>query len=118
MSVSLNVRAYLSKENKEFQKHFKAVKFCIENGLSFPKETSSFFNGKLGRYDLEDINTEYILKYIERGVEVPLKTIINNYIERGVEVPLKTIVNNGGDEITIKVSEIPIDVDIIVIKLS
>ena len=35
MSVSLNVKAYLSKESKEFQKHFNAVKFCIENELSY-----------------------------------------------------------------------------------
>ena len=47
MSVSLNATAYSSKESKEFQKHYNAVKFCIENELSFPKETSEFFKGKL-----------------------------------------------------------------------
>ena len=102
MSVSLNVRAYSSKESKEFQKHFNAVKFCIESGLSFPKETSEFFKGKLGGDDLEDIETDSILQYIENGVEVPLKTNGNKW----------------GNEIRIKVSEIPTSVDEIVVKLS
>lgn len=38
MEVTINVTAYSSKESKEFQKHYEAVKFCIENELSFPVE--------------------------------------------------------------------------------
>jgi hypothetical protein len=102
MSVSLNVTAYSSKESKEFQKHYNAVKFCIENKLSFPKETSEFFKGKLGGDDLEDIKTDCILPYIENGVQVPLKTTSDQW----------------GNEIRIKVSEIPSSVDEIVVKLS
>lgn len=102
MSVSLKVNAYSSIESKEFQKHFKAVNFCIENGLSYPKETSEFFKGKLGGNDLEDINTDWILNYIENGVEIPLKTTGDKY----------------GNEIRIKVSEIPPEVDLIIVKLS
>lgn len=102
MSVSLNVTAYSSKESKEFQKHFNAVKFCIENGLSYPKETSEFFKGKIHGDDLEDISTEYILEHIQNGVEVPLNTTGDEW----------------GNEIRIKVSEIPSSVDEIVVKLS
>ena len=102
MSVSLNVTAYSSKESKEFQKHFNAVKFCIENGLSYPKETSDFFKGKIHGDDLEDISNEYILEHIQNGVEVPLNTTGDKW----------------GNEIRIKVSEIPSSVDEIVVKLS
>ena len=101
MSVSLNVTAYSSKESKEFQKHFNAVKFCIENGLSYPKETSDFFKGKIHGDDLEDISNEYILEHIQNGVEVPLNTTGDKW----------------GNEIRIKVSEIPSSVDEIVVKL-
>lgn len=102
MSVSLNVIAYSSKENKEFQKHFNAVKFCIENELSYPKETSKFFKGKIHGDNLEDYSKEYILEYIQNGVEVPLNTISDKW----------------GNEIRIKVSEIPLEVDLIIVKLS
>lgn len=102
MSVSLNVTAYSSKESKEFQKHFNAVKFCIENKLSYPKETSEFFKGKIHGDDLEDISSKYILEHIKNGVEVPLKTTGDKW----------------GNEIRIKVSEIPSSVDEIVVKLS
>ena len=102
MSVSLNVTAYSSAESKEFQKHFNAVKFCIENGLSFPKETSAFFKGKLGGDDLEDIKTNSIIEHIQNGVEVGLKTTGDQW----------------GNEIRIKVSEIPSEADLIIVKLS
>lgn len=101
MSTSLSVTAYSSTENKEFQKHFNAVKFCIENGLSYPKETSEFFKGNVGGDDLEDINTEYILEYIENGIELDLK---------------QTQVHEC--EIRIKVSDIPKEADLIIVKLS
>lgn len=102
MSVSLKVTAYSGKESKEFQKHFNAVKFCIENELSYPKETSEFFKGKIHGDDLEDISNKDILEYIQNGVEVPLKTTGNKW----------------GNEIRIKVSEIPSSVDEIVVNLS
>ena len=75
MSVSLNATAYSSKESKEFQKHYNAVKFCIENELSFPKETSEFFKGKLGGDDLEDIKPEAILGYLK--MEYQLKCLLD-----------------------------------------
>jgi hypothetical protein len=102
MSVSLNITAYSSKDNEEFKKHFKAVKFCLENGLSYPKETSEFFKGKIQGDDLEDFSKEYILEYIQNGIEVPLNTTRDKW----------------GNEIRIKVSEIPPSVDEIVFKLS
>ena len=54
MSTTINVTAYSGKQSKEFQKHYKAVKFCIENDLSYPKETSEFFKGKIYNLNLED----------------------------------------------------------------
>lgn len=101
MSTSLNATAYSSKDNPEFQKHYNAVKFCIENQLSFPKETSEFFKGKLGGDDLEDIKPEAILGYLENGVSV--------------EMPFRYF---RGSEVHIKVSEIPKEVSLIVVKLA
>ncbi|MFN9318982.1 MAG: hypothetical protein ACK58Q_00140 [Chitinophagales bacterium] len=100
MSVSLNVTAYSSKESKEFQKHYNAVKFCIENELSFPKETSDFFKGKIGGDSLEDIQPNSILKYIENGVEI--------------KMPLEY--ENG--KVFIRVKEIPVGCDLIIAELS
>jgi hypothetical protein len=102
MGVSLSATAYSSTESKEFQKHYNAVKFCIENGLSYPKETSDFFKGKIGGDDLEDIEEEGILEYIQNGVEVPLKTTGDKW----------------GNEVRIKVSEIPAEADLIIVRLS
>ena len=100
MSVSLNVTAYSSKESKDFQKHFNAVKFCIENELSFPKETSEFFKGKVCGDDLEDINSDAILKHIENGVQM--------------KIPLEY--ENG--KVFIRVKEIPVGCDLIIAELS
>lgn len=100
MSVSLYAKAYSSKESKEFQKHYNAVKFCIENELSFPKETSEFFKGKVDGCDLEDIIPDAILEFLENGVSV--------------EMPFRYF---RGSEVQIKVSEIPASVDLIIVKL-
>ena len=98
MSATLYIKAVASKNNKEFQRHFKAVEFCLENELSFPKETSLFFKGTVDGYgDLEDFKNEYILKYIENGVELPLEII------------------DRDDKNIIKVSDIPEGVDEIII---
>ena len=98
--MSITITAYSSKESKDFQKHFNAVKFCIENQLSFPKETSDFFKGKIGGDDLEDIVEDAILKYIENGVEM--------------KMPLEY--QNG--KVFIKVKEIPVGCDLIIAELS
>ena len=101
MSTSLNAVAYSSKENPEFKKNLEAVKFCIQNHLSFPKETSEFFKGKLAGDDLEDINPDSILKYIENGVEVDM-----------------TFRYFKSSEVHINVSEIPKEAEVIIVKLS
>ncbi len=102
MSTSLTVKAFASKENKEFKKHFAAVKFCIENELSYPKETSEFFNGKVnGSDNLEHYSARSILEQIKNGLELPLK-----------------MKSQHGDEIRIKVSDIPKEADELVITLS
>ena len=100
MSTSLKIKAFSGKDNKEFQKHFKAVKFCLENELSFPKETSEFFKGKVDGNDLEDLKSEYILKYLENGIEVPLE------FEEKYDFYYR-----------IKVSKIPSHVDEIIVSL-
>ena len=100
MSTSLSIVAFAGKNSPVFQKHLKAVKFCIENELSFPSETSEFFKGKVGGDDLDDIKADCILEYIENGIEVPLKIGGNEW------------------EKNINVSEIPKEVDTIIVKLS
>lgn len=101
MGATISIEAYSGKESEEFKKHLKAVKFCIENDLSYPKETSEFFKGKVSDgYGLEDITRDSILEYIENGVSVPLKT-------HGDE---------NGNEIRIKISDIPSEVDEIVVS--
>ena len=102
MSISLNVLAYLSTDNSEFQKHYEAVKFCIEINLSFPKETSEFFKGKVNGNDLEDFNSNFILEYLRYGVNIPMKTSYNPH----------------GDGLIIKVSDIPKEAEQIVITYS
>lgn len=100
MSTSIGIRAVSSTESKEFQKHFKAVQFCIENDLSFPKETTEFFKGKVGGEDLDVIRRDCIINYIKDGVEVNLKVTGDSWEKR------------------IKVSDIPKEVDVIIITLS
>jgi len=100
MSVSLEIKAFAGKDSEEFKKHFKAVIFCIQNELSYPKETSEFFKGKVDGNDLEEINTKYIIDYISNGVEVPINIGGSQYEKR------------------IKVKDIPKEVDEIIIKLS
>lgn len=101
MSTSISITAYSGKNSPEFQKHFNAVKFCIENELSYPKETSEFFKGKVCGDDLEDIVTKAVLECIEDGIEIPLITSLKQ---------------NG--EIRIAVADIPKEVDEIIVKLS
>jgi hypothetical protein len=100
MSTSISIIGFAGKKSPDFQKHLKAVKFCIENELSFPKETSRFFKGKVGGEDLENIRTESILRHIENGIEIPLKI--------------------GGDEWRqeINISEIPKEVETLIFMLS
>jgi len=101
MSVSLNITAYSGKESTEFKKHFNAVKFCIENQLSFPKETSEFFKGRVNGEDLENISTKYLLEYIENGIMV--------------DIPIHSVTDY---EKKINISEIPPEVDFIIVKIS
>ena len=100
MSVSLNIKAFAGKDSPEFQKHFKAVAFCLENGLSFPKETSEFFKGKIDGGDLEDVIPQYLIDHIKDGVEV--------------ELPIKSV---GDYRRRIKVADIPKEVDEIIISV-
>lgn len=101
MSVSLYLEGYSDKNNKEFQKHYNAVKFCIENELSYPKETSEFFRGRIDGDDLEDFEPRYILEKIEEGLPIELNTIENDWYT----------------EVRLKVSDIPKEVDIIIAKI-
>lgn len=103
MGVTVTVTAYAGENSPEFKKHFKAVQFCIENELSFPKETSEFFKGKVGGSNLEDIRSEHIIEYIENGIEVDL--------------PLEKLDQYGNGYI-INTKEIPEEVDKIIVKLS
>lgn len=99
MSVDMTMRAYAGKNSKEFKKHFNAVKFCIKNELSYPKETSEFFKGKVDGGDLEDHQEGFLLDEIKNGIEIDFHF------------------EDGGHEIRIKTSDIPKEVDEIVITL-
>jgi len=99
--MTLNIKAYSDKTNPEFKKHLKAVEFCVENELSFPKETSEFFKGKIDGGDLESIIPEHVFEYIENGVEVSL-----DYTTAKV-----------GKEARIKVADIPKDAVEIIVRI-
>lgn len=101
MGVSLSLKAYAGKNSKEFLKHKAAVEFCIENELSYPKETSEFFKGTLNGNDLEDLYADSILEYIQDGVQV--------------EIPYDY--DSNREEIKLKTKDIPDEVDEIIIKL-
>ncbi len=101
MSTSLSIKAYADKENKEFQKHYEVVEFCIKKNVSFPKETSEFFNGKIDGGKLEDYNRDYILEKIKDGIEVPLNIVRDEPF--------------GARRI--KVSDIPREASVIVIEI-
>ena len=79
MSTKLKVKAYSNKTNKEFNKHYNAVKFCLENNLSFPIETSEFFKGKIDGCDLEDFHESIQLSLIGNGTEISIKTHCSDY---------------------------------------
>jgi len=102
MGASLSVQGFADVENPEYQKHYKAVSFCVENGLSLPKETSDFFKGKVGMDDLEDIRKESWVDAVNHGLSV--------------ELPL-TKIDNWGLVKEIKVSDIPKEVDRIIISI-
>lgn len=72
MSTDLHARAFMGEDNPIFQLHLKAVKFCLETGLSFPKETSEFFKGKIDGMDLEENDREYLLDFIESDTEIQM----------------------------------------------
>lgn len=99
MSVELYIEAFAGENSEEFQKHLRAVKFCIMEKLSFPKETSKFFKGKVGGDDLEDIAYDSILEYIEHGISIP----ITGRYEAG--------------KIVIEVKDIPKEADILIFGL-
>lgn len=95
----LSVIGYMGRNNVEFKRHYNAVKFCIENQLSFPIETSAFFKGKLGGDDLESIRRDAVLRYIENGIEM--------------KIPL----TRKDNEVVINTADIPSEVEFIHIKL-
>jgi hypothetical protein len=72
MSQQVKVIGYTGTDSPEYQKHFKAVHFCITNDLSFPIETSEFFKGKINGDSLEDFKKEALLNQIRYGFEVKI----------------------------------------------
>ena len=75
MSYNIHVKAYSDNTSKEYQKHLNAVKFCIDNDLSYPKETYEYFKGAICGDNLDDYDNEYVLEYIENGFEIDLQTV-------------------------------------------
>lgn len=70
--LSLFAEAYSTKESDDYQKHVKAVKFCIENGLSYPKETNEFFRNNVPEEDLNSYQPKTVLESIKDGVRLPM----------------------------------------------
>lgn len=103
MSRSIIINGYAGKESKEFRKHLAAVKFCICHELSLPKETSVFFKGKIDGEDLEAYKRESWLECIENGIEIDLPIIHHEH---------------ECDKFKLKMSEIPKEVEEIIIYLS
>lgn len=101
MGVSISIKGYAGKESPEFQKHFKAVQFCLENDLSFPKETSDFFKGRFEGGNLEHYDPKWIVDYIKNGIEI--------------EIPMQKDYNM--QVFTIDVTKIPPEVDTIIVKM-
>ena len=91
MGVSLVVKGFSDKEDPTFNKHLSAVRFCIQNNLSLPKETSEFFRGKVYGEDPENYVGKHLIEHLKNGVEIPLTLHSDPY----------------GATIRIKVSEIP-----------
>ncbi len=100
MGASIHIKGFSSKDNPLFLKHFNAVVYCIQNELSYPKETSEFFKGKLDGGDLEDFTKETVIKMLENGL--PVKLPMNR---------------DDNYEYRIKVSEIPVGVEEIIVSL-
>lgn len=76
MSTSIGIKGVSDNSSPEFKKHFNAVHFCIENDLSFPKETSEFFRGRIQGDDLEDYRRDCLIERIEDGLEINLISAI------------------------------------------
>lgn len=102
MSKFLAYVGYSTTEDPEFKKHLEAVKFCSERNLSYPKETRAFFAGAYGGDNLDDVQPERALQYIENGLEVD----INDAVSRDAD-----------DDIMIDVSKLPPHVTKIRVKM-
>lgn len=101
MSHTLSITGYAGKKSPEFQKHYEAVQLCVKHGLSFPKETSEFFRGKICGENLEDFQPHIILEELENGVYIPFDV---SYNEKG--------------ETIIDVTSLPKELESIIVKWS
>ena len=90
MSCYIKVYACTDNTSEIYQKHLNAVKFCVENNLSLPSETSNFFKGKIGDGDLEDYEKEYWYDYVKSGFSTYLDSD-DSYIEIDMkDIPVNT----------------------------
>lgn len=80
----------------------KQLNFVLKNNLSYPKETSEFFKGRVEDGNLEDYKQDSILEYIKNGIEISL--------------PLKSL-DDFNDEFSLDVKKIPKECDKIIIKI-
>lgn len=102
MSSTISIKAYSDMDNAEYNKHYRAVQFCVENELTYPVETSAFFKGTIDGCNLEDFHEDIILDKISDGVEIPM--------------PIQS--DNNRFKKIIRVSDIPPEVDRIIVSLA
>lgn len=88
MSTSISFMGYAGEQSPEFIKHREVVFFCIEKGVSYPKETSEFFKGKIQGSDLEDFTDASLVEYLQFGIEIPIKVFQSGF---NYEIDLKSL---------------------------
>lgn len=83
MSCYIVARAHADNTSKNYQRHLRAVKFCVENNLSLPKETSKYFKSE----NLEDYKKDTWAERIENG----FSTLHLGSAQQYLEIPIEDI---------------------------
>lgn len=102
MSVSLYVKGFTGFGNEEYLKHYDSLEYCLSKGLTPPKETLEFFDGKLDGCGVLDLQPESALSIAKKGLGVDIGSAITEIAE---------------DEIHIDISMLPENTEKIIVKI-